>query len=323
MKKTILFVSQEVANKTVCGVGVLGTLYGNSLSKSKKYNIKHVYTDTPQKLLTYYEIYKPELILYNFSFATMPWVLSPDLPKFLKCKHALVYHDSNQDIADTFGPEKWYGFHYMIVADKTLSVKNPNNFFTTNRLIPPYTPSANYVDKGIPSIGFQGQLVPEKGLDHLITQVQDEFEEAVINLHCPNYHFGSGQKVWDETLESCKKIITKPGIKLNYNNEILDQQGLVDFLSQNTINCYFYKYQDGAGLASSLDFALASKRPMCITKSYMFRNYWNTPEIIIDNTTIKEVIKLDTIPLERFYIDYSEQSFISDYEESIQAIIGS
>ena len=117
----------------------------------------------------------------------MPWVLSPDLQRLIRCKHALVFADSNQETADTFGPEKWYGFHYMIAPDKTLSIKNPKNFFTTTRLIPPYKPTTEYIENDIPTIGFQGQIVPEKGLDHLVTQVQNEFDEAIINLHCPNY----------------------------------------------------------------------------------------------------------------------------------------
>ena len=153
----------------------------------------------------------------------MSWIISNNLVRYMPSKYALVFHDSNQDIADNFSPEKWFGFQYMIAADPTLKIDESRNFFTTTRLMPPFEPKDAYQESTVPIIGFQGQLVPEKGLDHLVSQVQSEFDEAIIRLHCPNYHYGSGQETWDKTLESCTNMINKPGIKISLSKNAVDE----------------------------------------------------------------------------------------------------
>ena len=55
--KKILFVSQEIENKTICGIGVIGNLIGKTLEKSKKYDIKHIFSDSPEKVINYYNNY--------------------------------------------------------------------------------------------------------------------------------------------------------------------------------------------------------------------------------------------------------------------------
>jgi hypothetical protein len=320
--KNILFVSQEIENKTICGIGVIGNLIGQTVAKSKKYNIKHIFSDSPEKVLNYYNEHKPEIIFYNFAAPTMPWVADSSWKNNLDCEHVLVYHDGNQNLADSFHPDHWFGFKYMVTDDPTLDTHSSKYFFTTRRLIAPFSPTKAYVENEYPVIGFQGQLVPHKGLPRIITQVQNEFKKAKIRLHCPHYHYGSGEQVWRTTLQHTLAHLTNPDIEIEINTEIFTDQQIVDFLAENTVNCYFYDYLDQCGLASSPDYALAAKRPFCITKSFQFRHFWdNDPTILIENTTIKQVIENGMKPFDKYYEEYTEDNVIKDYESIIETIL--
>lgn len=320
--KNIFFVSQELENKTICGIGVIGNIIGKTLTKSKKYNIIHILSDSPEKILNHYNQYKPEAIFYNFAAPTMPWVVDDSWKKELKCEHVLIYHDGNQNLADSFDPKNWFGFKYMVTDDPTLKTYNSKSFFITRRLMIPYVPTKKYVESEYPIIGFQGQMVLHKGLHRVIEQVQKEFKKAKIRLHSPHYHYGAGEKAWRDTLQYTLSHLINPDIKVEINTDIFTDQQIVDFLAENTVNCYFFDYLDQCGLASSLDYALASKRPFCITKSFQFRNYWDTnPSILIENTTIKKVIENGTLPLQKYYEDYSESNVIKDYENIIDTIL--
>jgi len=320
--KNILFVSQEIENKTICGIGVIGNLIGQTVAKSKKHNVTHIFSDSPEKVINFYNDHKPEIIFYNFAGPTMPWVTDNSWRVNLDCQHVLVYHDGNQNLADSFLPDHWFGIKYMVTDDPTLDTHGSKNFFTTRRLIVPLSPTKKYVETDVPVIGFQGQLVPHKGLDRMVAQVQNEFKKAKIRLHCPHYHYGSGEHVWRATLQNTLANLTNPDIEVEISTEIFTDQQIVDFLAENTVNCYFYDYLDQCGLASSPDYALAAKRPFCISRSFQFRHFWNTePSILIENTTIKNVIENGMKPFDKYYEEYTVENVVKDYENIIDTIL--
>lgn len=320
--RNILFVSQEIENKKICGIGVIGNLIGNTIAKSTKYNIHNLFCDSPEKLLSYCNDFNPDIIFYNYAHNTMDWVRDNCWKENLNCKHVLVYHDGNQNLANNFSSHHWYGFEYMVTDDPTLETHNSKIFFTTRRLIPPYKPEVEYKNYDYPIIGFQGQLAGHKGLNHLFAQVQKEFKKAIIRLHCPAYEYGNGQHHWDETFNFAKSQITNTNIEIQLTTDILTDQEIVNFLAENTINCYFYDYLDQCGLASSTDYALAARRPICVTRSYQFRHFWGTnPSILIENTTIQNVINNGLKPLEKYYNDYTEENVIDDYNRIIDEIL--
>lgn len=319
--KKVLYVNQEIANKTLCGIGYIGDLVGRTICKSKKHKIEILHTDSAQKVLDYVEKNDPDVIFYNFSTTTMPWVSSGKWRFGLRAKQILIFHDGGQKTVDNFSPDNWYGFDYLVMPDNVVDTKGSKNLFTTRRLIIPHTPRTKYVEKNVPVIGFQGQLVPHKGLHNVVRQVQLEFDEAIIRVHSPSYHYGPGQKIWSMTLDYARKSIYKPGINLIHTFDIKTNEEVVDFLAENTINCYFYDYLDGYGLASSTDFALAAKRPFAVTKSHQFRNYWDSsPSILIENNSLKNIISNGLAPLEKYYQEYTEENVIYDYERIIDIV---
>jgi hypothetical protein len=211
-----------------------------------------------------------------------------------------------------------------LLADDPSVVGN-DNVFITNRLIPP-GPTVEYVEPAKPIIGFQGFGPPHKGIAKLAHMVQDEFDEAVLRLHIPfGYyedliHGFKGSNAYARVQE-VKQIITKPGIEVIATHDLLETQEIVNLLAQNTINCYFYDYLDGCGIASSPDYALAAKRPIAVTRSHQMRNFWDIPEVLIENSSIKEIIARGTAPLDPLYKAYSKESVWADYSAMLQKLI--
>ncbi|MES2273182.1 MAG: hypothetical protein V4487_03215 [Chlamydiota bacterium] len=317
----ILFVTQTLRHKEACGIGLIGKLLGESLVKSKKYDFEIFYTDFKNELENKIIETNPKVIIYNYHPQTTPWVHNQSLRnRFSSIIHIMLHHDIHQQIIDSYTPTKYFGFKYLVTADRSL--KGNDHVFLVNRLTPPYKPKP-YRDRGIPVIGFQGFGPRHKGIHKIAEKVQEEFDEAIIRLHIPFSFYGDpiGSEAKSRVAE-VMNIIKKPGIKIEASHDLLSTQQFVEFLGQNTINCYFYDYLPGAGLASSPDYALAARRPIAITNSHQLRNFIGlTPSICIENNSLRDIISFGTTPLETLYNSYAEENVLSDYEKIIDHII--
>jgi hypothetical protein len=127
--------------------------------------------------------------------------------------------------------------------------------------------------------------------------------------------------VFQQTVASIQQVIYKPNVRVEVTNHFLDDHGIVDWLGQNTINCYFYDYQDGAGLSSSVDYALACGRPMAVTRSHQMRHLWDIESIQIEKSSLKQIIDQGTSMLEPLYKAYSKESVWQDYTNMLEKII--
>jgi hypothetical protein len=233
-------------------------------------------------------------------------------------------HDMHQELADNFDPHNHAGWQYILADDP--SVVGNDHVFITNRLLPPITTHV-YEDGDKPIIGFQGFGPPHKGIARLAHKVQEEFDEAILRLHIPFgfyedlIHGYAGSNA-NARVQEVKSIINKPGIELQFSHDLMETDEVVDWLAHNTINCYFYDYLDGAGIASSPDYALAARRPIAMTRSHQFRNFWNIePSIFIEDKNIREIIAQGTAPLEKLYADYSADSVLADYATMLRKLI--
>lgn len=317
----ILFVTQTLGHKEACGIGLIGRLLGETLVKSKKYSFEILYTDSEKELENKIIEISPKVIIYNYHPHTTPWVHKQTLRnRFSTIIHIMLHHDVHQQMIDSYIPSKHFGFKYIVSADPCL--KGNDHVFLVNRLIPPYQPKP-YVDRDIPVIGFQGFGPRHKSFHKIAEKVQEEFEEAIIRLHIPFsfYRDPMGNEAKNRVAE-VMSIIKKPGIKVEASHDLLSTQQLIEFLSQNTINCYFYDALPNTGLASSPDYALAARRPIAVTKSHQLRNFIELrPSICIEENSLKNIISLGTAPLEVLYNSYAEENVLNDYEKTIDYII--
>lgn len=324
MKHRILFVTQTLGEKAACGIGIIGKLIGETLQQHPNYEFDVLYCDSPNEVMQKLHEWEPRVAIYNYAPGTTPWMNDRTMrAPFPNIKHVRIMHDMHQGIATTFHPALHQGWEYLLADDP--SVVGNDHVFITNRLIPP-GPTVEYVEPAKPIIGFQGFGPPHKGIARLAHKVQEEFDEAVLRLHIPfGYyedliHGYKGSNAYARVAE-VKQIITKPGIDVEFSHDLLETQEIVNLLAQNTINCYFYDYLDGCGIASSPDYALAAKRPIAVSRSHQMRNFWGIPEVLIENNSIKEIIARGTAPLEPLYKAYSKESVWADYSAMLEKLI--
>ena len=317
----ILFISQPNTERSSCGIYLIGKLLSETLQKSSKFDVKTYFINNYLDLHNAILEHDPICIIYNYHEITTPWLNGYALNKnYPKIKHVIIHHDMHQQKINSYDPSQIVGFENIICPDPTL--KGNRNVFPVNRLIPPYRPSS-YVKNEIPIIGFQGFGAGHKGIKKIAHIVQEEFDEAIIRLHIPNSFYGDPNG-WAamQRVEEVKSIIRKPNIKIQHSHNLLSTNEVIDFLNENTINCYFYDYLNGAGLASSPDYALATNRPIAVTKSHQLRNFLNLkPSICIEDNSLKDIISFGLEPLKNIKEQYSEKNVINDYELAIQNLL--
>jgi hypothetical protein len=318
---TVLFVTQTQAGREACGIGLMGNLVATVLVKSTEYKFEVIYTDEYGAVEAAIKNFNPVAVIYNYSNGTSPWMNQEHVrAKYNNIPHIKIHHDMHQGLVDAFIPAQYGNFPYLISDDPTL--RGNDRVFITQRIIPAYTPK-NFPEPSIPTIGFQGFGPPHKGIYRIAQTVQNEFDEAILRLHISPGLFGdpAGNDA-RKRVEECRAIIRKPGIKIVATHTFVSNEELIDILAQNTINCYFFDYLDGCGLASSPDFALAARKPIAITRSHQFRNLWNlSPSICIEQRTLRDIIQSGLTPLLPLYEAYTEENLIKDYTRILHTIL--
>lgn len=314
-KQKILIVSHR---EKQCGVHQYGKNIANVLSKSEVYDFLYTECSSPKELLSVVHKVMPAAIIYNYYPSTLPWLKKKIIRK-VGVPQADIVHEITQAVADSADNSF---FDYHIAPDPTLLLKNPF-VYKTGRLIPKYI--NHYPIPEIPTIGSFGFGTPGKGFVRLIANVQDEFDEAIIKLHIPFAAFADADGKAARTIaQRCRELIIKRNIQLFVSHDFLSQDGLLDFLAQNSINAFFYEENKGRGISSVIDYALAVQRPIAITKSNMFRHISSSyPSICIEDTSLQQIMKNGIEPLLGYYEEWSEANLIWDYERILGRILNS
>jgi hypothetical protein len=306
-KKDILLVSHK---EKQCGIYQYGINITEALQRSIRYNFSYAECSCEEELYKAVIEKKPDAIIYNYYPATMPWLTSKITRQF-SIPQLGIMHEVTQEEADNANQEM---FDFHLCPDPTLIENNPL-ILKTKRLIPPYINIKNLPE--ITTIGSFGFGFGDKGFERIVETVQKEFDQAIIYLHLPFNDIvdRQGRMHARSTAKRCKRLITKPGIKLIISHNFLNKQQLLDFLAGNTLNAFFYDTQKNRGISSTIEHALAVQRPIAITKCGMFRHVSSAiPSINIEDSSLKEIIENDIAPLVPFYNDWSEAAFILDYE---------
>lgn len=263
--KKILYINHGLSEK--CGVYDLGIRHFNSIKDIEEYNIKYFEINNLQNYFEICQNEKPDGIIFNHMNVTSPWINNKindyKCVKFcvphLFCKNKFIYNeDIYQDIYD-----------YFIILDKN-SEENYKNF-KTNRPLPIF--ECQNIKNEIPNIGGFGFAFPDKNFNLIVKEVNNIFDEAIINFHMPNAHFNGGVNHIDYLMESCNQEITKKGIKINFNTKFLSQEELIKKINKNDLNCLFYNKNNYIGISSSLDYVIAAQKPILITESLMYRSF--------------------------------------------------
>jgi hypothetical protein len=176
----------------------------------------------------------------------------------------------------------------------------------------------------VPTIGSYGFGLPIKRFDYLVQRVNEEFDEAIINIQMPSAFYGDDghNGVLNAVIESCKVKNVKPGIQLNITTDFKGVNDSLVFLSGNDVNIFPYAELPQKGVASSLDMALSVLRPIGVTPTYMFRHIkdiWD--KVSIESNTITQLINGGIEHLEPYYEKWKQENYIKEFEDGFSIIL--
>jgi SAM-dependent methyltransferase len=301
-----------------CGVHQFGKSIGATIASSRRFAITYLECLGPSELNDAIVREAPSCIIYNYHPSTLAWAKWNAFA--VRVPQIAVIHEVHQNVADEAGRDDL--FDYYIAADPTLLLKNPL-VFKTGRLVPPCGASREWPAPRIPTIGSFGFGTPGKGFDRIVRQVQQEFDEAIIRFNIPSATFGDADGSAAKNIAAdCRALISKPGIELEVTHEFLDDDALLDFLAQNTLNAFMYEQAEARGISSVVDYALAVDRPLAVSDSGMFRHvHAAAPSTIVPKASFKEIIARGTAPLEALKKEYTAENLVWDYERVIGEVL--
>jgi hypothetical protein len=313
--ETILFVSHK---RALCGVYEFGRSVADALQASRKFHVVFAECGGADDYHAAVAAHDPGAIIYNYHANTVPWIRRGLIGRH-RGPHLGLMHEFTQQDADQFDDSL---FDAAIVADPSLLLRNPL-VFKTGRLVPRYENRQSL--PAVPRIGSFGFGTPGKRFEHLVARVQEEFDEAVIALNIPFATFADPDGASARAIaERCRSAITKPGIRLEIDHKYLSNVEVLDFLARNSLNAFFYEAQDGRGVSSTIDSALAVGRPIAVTRSSMFRHVHHVrPSIIVDNQRLTDIIGRGIAPIAGLVAEWTAENLVWDYERALTSVIAS
>jgi SAM-dependent methyltransferase len=305
-KIPILFVNYD---ERQCGVYQYGKNVFSALSKSEKFRFQYAAVTNLEDIDAHVSKSDCEAIIYNYHPQTLAFI-NPHMARRYKQVNIAIMHEMTQDEADQM-PDGF--FQHYVMGDPTLVENNPA-LFKTGRLILPYTNTKRLPD--VVTIGSLGFGLGSKGYQRLVEVVEDEFDEAIIRMHIPaNGIIDADGLAAEQQVEECRRRIRKPGVRIEASHDFLNREAMLDFLAGNTANAFLYDYHKIAGVSSSPDHAMAVGRALVINKSIMFRHLQSVyPRIIIEESSLRGIIRNGSEPFAHLTQLWSEDNFISEYE---------
>jgi hypothetical protein len=273
-----------------CGVYQYGYRFYQAIKDLSDCSIAYVECSDEFEIILIMQNKNPDFVIYNYYLGRTPYITKSLLNKIQGPIHICLAHELADDEVKAIDGSF---FHFYLFGHPYLNMKNPY-IFKIGRIVPAY--KKNKVIPTIPTIGSFGFASKIKGFDALIEQVQEEFDEAVINLHIPsNTYFDSQGQNMQSFDQSLRDKITKKRITLNISHNFLAEDELLDFLASNSVNVFMYDPYDFSaekGISSAIDFAVAVEQPIAVTRCGLFRHlFLLRPSIILKyKSSLKERI---------------------------------
>jgi hypothetical protein len=271
--------------------------------KTKKYNYIHGPCENIQEFNEYLATYLPIAVIYNYHPTVLEWIT----PQAYNIPQLAIHHEPTMPLPQ--------GISAIISQDPT--IQETSTLFSSGRFIFDYENKYPIPDKSV--IGSFGFGLPGKGFQRLVKLVQKEFDAATIRLHIAYATYGDGDGILARGVaEECRRLNTKSGIDLEITHDFMDVPQLIDWLAQNTLNAFLYDSFRGRGISGPPDYALSARRPIALTKSYMFKHMWDaSPSIFVEDMTLKQIIANGLVPLQQFYDKWSEDQLVKTYDNII------
>jgi hypothetical protein len=298
----ILIVNHQ---KSQCGI----YQYGINLYESLKLDSSNFYyyfeTNNFQSLLQFLNKFQIDVVVFNWHSATMPWITNETIKHLQKYKLYFIHHDHELPFFEN---------SKILINDPTQNTDNIKIFNLGRLLFQNNHPNIFTDEIVVSSFGFG---FGDKGFPRVIEKVNEEFENATIRIHTPTATMvDANNHLQNITLNQCYKKVNNKN-KVIFTQDYKSHDDLLKWLSESTINCFFYDIKSSRGISSCIDYALSVNVPIAITECEMFRHILND-EISIEKRSLKDIIRKGTEPLQQFKNKWSVQSFIKNFKNIIE-----
>jgi len=291
------------SQKAVCSIYESGQQIYDILKKSTFFELDYTEDRKFQ--------YEYDFCIVNYHFTTNNWIRKEVLDNFKGPSFCIVTEVSFSENVLELSPK--YFTHY-IVLDPT--IKEYDNIYGFGRPI-----KSNYkliqCSSKIPIISSFGLATPGKDWLQIIKCVASEFNEAIIRFNIPigTHNKDTHNIIIKELKENIDKLNLKPSIKFQLTHLVMTEKDLVEWLSESTINCFFYfrEHIYKAGLAAVTDQAIMAERPILITKDITFRHLHKYIDYY-PNINISEAIIKTQEGVKKMKDNWSENNFLKKFE---------
>lgn len=288
-----------------------GLMVFNSLKLSSLYQLDYVEINVNQRTIPLgYDFY-----FFNYHPFTMAWVDTSQLKKINGLVLTMVLEVSP---GNPFVLCPSTHFHGYCVLDPTIVHKN-KRVFTFPRPLETINNLQPYVEKEIPVIGTFGFATRGKGFQHVVEAVNKEFEKAIVKINIPFGDFVPDSRTYSQFLGNLCKETAKKGIEVIVTHDYMSKEQLINWCSQNTLNCFLYD-RNMPGLAATTDQAIISGRPIAISNNDTFRHIlaYLPP---YPNNSLKQSVEASTTAIKQMQKDWSQENFALKFEEMLQTLL--
>jgi hypothetical protein len=267
------------------------------LKLSAQYTLDYIEVSSSERTIPLsYDFY-----FFNYHPSTMAWADTRKLRKLPGLKITMVLEVLPND-PFVMCPENH--FDGYCVLDPSLRLKNPKVFAFPRPLEP--TPELKpYVESSVPVIGSFGFATKGKGFHHVVEAVNQEFSEAIIRINIPFGSFVPNSEEYSQHLAKLCQEKANPGIQVEVTHHYMSKQELIEWCSQNTLNCFLYD-RNMPGLAATTDQAIVSGRPLSVSKNDTFRHIicylppyptWSLKDSLTKSISIVKQMQSDWSPV--------------------------
>ena len=290
----------------ICGVHCYGVATAQILAKSKTHNYSHhIYKDV-QTLIEASNYY--DAFIINWHEKLFPW-LDDDLIATLKIPVLFI---GGHDCYPSFANQSY-------VLDATSCNPATSRSTPIPRPVREFWPLPNPERVTIGSCGFNFY---SKNFQHVATVVAQSYDDALIRLHIGQHPHGNSIQDITNTIQQQLWALGKPNIDIEISTDFLTDEDLVAFLSANTANVFLYPPFEGEsrGISSTIDKALASRKPFAISDSTMYRHINSEKKFLLTHYSVDDIISFGTDHIEPFWAEHSEKNLIEVVDEIVSKL---
>lgn len=287
--------------KENCGVHQYGLLIAEALG------IDHVSVLSIEDINEKIFAIRPDVVVWNWHRATLGSFLSP-LDRFPWIDLSIcLQHEFDTSVLNS--PL----FDAVVFPDPTCTFRHPR-FFNCGRVLPTWlvNPETTHESCQV-RIGSFGFAVGMKGFHRLVDLTRQSFESAIIRIHIPaNWKVDpTGARARSLVDQLCQRA--GHGISIECSSEFLERREMLEWLKKNTVNVFPYDPVPHPGLSSSADLALASGRPIALTRCGLFRHLYHLP-ITLESFKLKEIVDTSPQYLTPLFDQWSKEKFRDRWE---------